>query len=574
MNKRLIASIFILLLVGGGLFWYGSKQNSLESLSIDWISARYGDQPLQLSRLRPEGIIAVGVEERLNRFPFINEELKQEVDAYVQETQTLLGTKDDSLSQDFLSRINFEQQRVEIILKNPEAFLWSESFSPMKALPRSLYYHHPIRAREEAVKYINRLSKVGTYVSEFTSYLTVLTENGYQPHPWVIDHEIELIDSLLCEDFRENIFYAGFQRKVNQVDYVYVNENDILGYLERIVQLLDEDIYPAFLRLKSTLQALKEKEEKFSSMGGEGFSDLLYYYTSRKLEDTEGMGVFLDSIKHAPEELTVSIEKGRDEASTLAPFDLLEERIREIRLEEGKSDLYTSGLFEEEFSFYTRISLLPGYLAFAGGAVQFEYGALDTARKSLLYVHPDYSSDESISPTQIAYRFLSRGEQTAWLYPYYQDSSLTQAARAFMYPAFTEGWGWYMYEIVNSQLDLFAGNQTEKNVFHQAVFRECLKWEIEHALHVQGISPEKLLEDLSENTHLNDPELKKWITLSLEQPGRISSGLIGWFSWNQLREAGRKEKGRAFVLQEFHHQMFAQGMLPFQRLLIKIRQEE
>ncbi|MEL6195337.1 MAG: hypothetical protein AAFR66_24995, partial [Bacteroidota bacterium] len=192
MSKRLIVSIFILLLIGGGLFWYGSKQNSLKSLSIDWISTRYGDQPLQLSKLRPEGIIAVGVEEKLNRFPFINDELKQGVDAYVQETQTLLGTKEDTLSQDFLSRIAFEQERIDIILENPEAFIWSESFSPMKALPSSLYYHHPIRSREDAVKYINRLSKVDTYVSEYVSFLSNLIEEGYQPHPWVIDHEISL----------------------------------------------------------------------------------------------------------------------------------------------------------------------------------------------------------------------------------------------------------------------------------------------------------------------------------------------------------------------------------------------
>lgn len=557
--------------MGGGLFWYGSKQNSLESSSIDWISIRYGDQPLQLSKLRPEGIIAVGVEEKLNRFPFINDELKQGVDAYVQEAQTLLGTKEDSLSQDFLSRIAFEQERIDIILENPEAFIWSESFSPMKALPSSLYYHHPIRAREDAVKYINRLSKVDTYVAEFTSFLTDLTENGYQPHPWVIDHEISLIDSLLCEDFRENIFYAGFQRKVNQVDYVYVNENDILGYLERIVQLLDEEIYPAFLKLRSTLQGLKENEVRKTSEKSTDVSDLLYYYTSRRLEDTEAMGSFLDSIKYSPEEFANAHSSKDDVKPDVEPFELLEERIREIRLEEGKSDLYTSGLFEEEFSFYTRISLLPGYLAFAGGAVQFQYGALDTARKSLLYVHPEYSSDKAISPTQIAYRFLSRGEQTAWLYPYYQDSSLTQAARAFSYPAFTEGWGWYIYEVVNSQLDLFAGNRTEKNVFHEAVYRECIKWEIEKALHVYGTSPELLLTELSKNTTLDNSDLKKWITLSLEQPGRISAGLIGWFSWNQLREAGRRQEGRAFVLQEFHHQMLNQGMLPFQRLISKIQ---
>lgn len=572
MNKKLLIGLLVLILAVGGACWYVWGKEDLPALSREWLSIRYGDQPLQLTRLRPEGILVFGVEEKLNTFPYIHKNLLTSVETFIDEAIEETS-EEDSLRQVLLTQLKFEKNRIEIALRYPESFVWGEEYAPAKWLPASLYYYHPIRSREDAVKYLNRLAKIDTYIQQYIKYLSSLSEQGYQPHPWIVAHQVQLIDSLLCQDLRNNVFYAGFQRKVNQVNYTYVNENDILTYLERIIQLLEKEIYPSFLELSRFLESWNEKGDSSSyyQLTEEAFQQAQYFYTSRIIDGDPEWMAFTDSLNRKTDKLITRKKEAEDTSLSEAPVQLLESLVRDIRLAEGKADLYTSGLFEEEFSFYTRVSLLPDYLAYSRGKVQFKYGSLDTVRRSLLYIHPSYVRDDASSATQVAYRILSRGEQTAYLYPYYQDSSLTQARRAFSYPAFPQGWGWYMYETVHSHLDMFAGDQEEKQVFTEATYREYVKWKLEWALHQERKPPEEVLNEWEEISGLDPNWLTLQIMASLEEPGKISAGLVGWFSWNQLRESARKKYGRNFVLQEFHQLMLAEGMLPFESLAAKVK---
>jgi uncharacterized protein (DUF885 family) len=137
--------------------------------------------------------------------------------------------------------------------------------------------------------------------------------------------------------------------------------------------------------------------------------------------------------------------------------------------------------------------------------------------------------------------------------------------RRFAYvTAHSEGWGLYA-ERLGDEMDLYTDELSRLGMVSFDAWRAC-RLVVDTGLHLHGWSRDRAIAYMRDNTALSATNIANEVDRYIADPGQALAYLIGRLRIVALRDRLRAERGSAFDIRAFHHNMLVHGSLPLDML--------
>jgi uncharacterized protein (DUF885 family) len=137
--------------------------------------------------------------------------------------------------------------------------------------------------------------------------------------------------------------------------------------------------------------------------------------------------------------------------------------------------------------------------------------------------------------------------------------------RRFAYvTAHSEGWGLYA-ERLSDEMGLYADERSRLGMVSFDAWRAC-RLVVDTGLHLHGWSRDRAIAYMRDNTALSATNIANEVDRYIADPGQALAYMIGRLRIVALRDRLRAERGSAFDIRAFHHNMLVHGSLPLDML--------
>jgi uncharacterized protein (DUF885 family) len=139
------------------------------------------------------------------------------------------------------------------------------------------------------------------------------------------------------------------------------------------------------------------------------------------------------------------------------------------------------------------------------------------------------------------------------------------AFRRFAYvTAHSEGWGLYAERLCD-QMGIYTDELSRLGMVSFDAWRAC-RLVVDTGLHMHGWSRARAIAYMRDNTALSATNIANEVDRYIADPGQALAYLIGRLRIVALRDRLRAERGSAFDIRAFHHNMLVHGSLPLDML--------
>jgi uncharacterized protein (DUF885 family) len=137
--------------------------------------------------------------------------------------------------------------------------------------------------------------------------------------------------------------------------------------------------------------------------------------------------------------------------------------------------------------------------------------------------------------------------------------------RRFAYvTAHSEGWGLYAERLCD-EMGLYSDELSRLGMVSFDAWRAC-RLVVDTGLHLHGWSRDQAIAYMRDNTALSATNIANEVDRYIADPGQALAYLIGRLRIVALRDRLRAERGSAFDIRTFHHNMLVHGSLPLDML--------
>ena len=439
---------------------------------------------------------------------------------------------------------------------------------------------HPIRSKNEARAYIDRLNMLDDVFGSTIESLNAQRDAGIFPPRFVFDHVIRQLNELINAD--QNPIRDVFERKINEPELAFSDQfkAELINDLNLAIE---ESVNPSFQLLLDfmieTLPMADPNDGVWSLPNGDEFYALrlkVYTTTDYSAEDIHNIGLSeVDRISKRMQDILSELGYGdnlnvgemMNQLNEDPQFLYADTPDRKTIVIKDYSDIVEETWMAAADSFHrmpaskVEVRAVPEYSEENEAGGYYMSPALDGSRPGVFYANLyDIKQTPTYSMRALAFHEAIPGHHLQNALNL-ENEDLTLYRRFGYYTsAFGEGWALYS-ERLSVELGMAKTLFDELGVLQSELFRS-VRLVVDTGLHYKRWTREEAMDYMKKTTGMSDAEVVSEIERYIVWPGQACSYKVGMIKILDLRERAKDQMGDSFDIRDFHSAVLDHGEPP------------
>ena len=448
-------------------------------------------------------------------------------------------------------------------------------------VPDFLDTQHPLRTRDEADAYLERLNGFVRQLDQETAIIPEDAAAGVIPPDFAIDRALEQLTAFTANGPSQTVLVQTLVRRLPQA--ADIPEAGRASYVSRAEGIVRDSVFPAYQRQIAALRALRPRAVHDAGcwrlpQGAEMYAASLRSRTTTTMSPDEIHNMGLELIAQFHGEMnTILRAQGLTRGSVASRVQQLSRRADQLypNTDAGRAQILADlnaqtraieAMMPRAFNTLARAQLEirrvpPATEAGAPGGY-YQRAALDGSRPGAYYINLRNTHEwpKFTLPT-LNYHEGVPGHH--WQISIQQESGSIPFIRSAMlgFSAFSEGWGLYAEQLAD-ELGAYANDPLGRLGYLQSATFRASRLVVDTGMHHKRWSREQAIQSMMEATG----DLETSVTTEIERysvwPGQACSYMVGRQAINRMRHAAEQQLGARFDLKSFHDTMLANGAVP------------
>ena len=439
---------------------------------------------------------------------------------------------------------------------------------------------HPIRSKNEARAYIDRLNMLDDVFGSTIESLNAQRDAGIFPPRFVFDHVIRQLNELINAD--QNPIREVFERKINEPELDF-NDKFKAELINDLNLAMEESVNPSFQLLLDfmieTLPMADPNDGIWSLPNGDEFYALrlkVYTTTDYSAEDIHNIGLSeVDRISKRMQDILSELGYGdnlnvgemMNQLNEDPQFLYADTPDRKTIVIKDYSDIVEETWMAAADSFHrmpaskVEVRAVPEYSEQNEAGGYYMSPALDGSRPGVFYANLyDIKQTPTYSMRALAFHEAIPGHHLQNALNL-ENEDLTLYRRFGYYTsAFGEGWALYS-ERLSVELGMAKTLFDELGVLQSELFRS-VRLVVDTGLHYKRWTREEAMDYMKKTTGMSDAEVVSEIERYIVWPGQACSYKVGMIKILDLRERAKDQMGDSFDIRDFHSAVLDHGEPP------------
>jgi len=439
---------------------------------------------------------------------------------------------------------------------------------------------HPIRSKNEAKAYIDRLNMLDDVFGSTIESLNAQRDAGIFPPRFVFDHVIRQLNELINAD--QNPIRDVFERKINEPELAFSDQfkAELINDLNLAIE---ESVNPSFQLLLDfmieTLPMADPNDGVWSLPNGDEFYALrlkVYTTTDYSAEDIHNIGLSeVDRISKRMQDILSELGYGdnlnvgemMNQLNEDPQFLYADTPDRKTIVIKDYSDIVEETWMAAADSFHrmpaskVEVRAVPEYSEQNEAGGYYMSPALDGSRPGVFYANLyDIKQTPTYSMRALAFHEAIPGHHLQNALNL-ENEDLTLYRRFGYYTsAFGEGWALYS-ERLSVELGMAKTLFDELGVLQSELFRS-VRLVVDTGLHYKRWTREEAMDYMKKTTGMSDAEVVSEIERYIVWPGQACSYKVGMIKILDLRERAKDQMADSFDIRDFHSAVLDHGEPP------------
>ena len=439
---------------------------------------------------------------------------------------------------------------------------------------------HPIRSKNEARAYIDRLNMLDDVFGSTIESLNAQRDAGIFPPRFVFDHVIRQLNELINAD--QNPIRDVFERKINEPELGF-SDKFKAELINDLNLAMEESVNPSFQLLLDfmieTLPMADPNDGVWSLPNGDEFYALrlkVYTTTDYSAEDIHNIGLSeVDRISKRMQDILSELGYGdnlnvgemMNQLNEDPQFLYADTPDRKTIVIKDYSDIVEETWMAAADSFHrmpaskVEVRAVPEYSEQNEAGGYYMSPALDGSRPGVFYANLyDIKQTPTYSMRALAFHEAIPGHHLQNALNL-ENEDLTLYRRFGYYTsAFGEGWALYS-EKLSVELGMAKTLFDELGVLQSELFRS-VRLVVDTGLHYKRWTREEAMDYMKKTTGMSDAEVVSEIERYIVWPGQACSYKVGMIKILDLRERAKDQMGDSFDIRDFHSAVLDHGEPP------------
>ena len=439
---------------------------------------------------------------------------------------------------------------------------------------------HPIRGKNEARAYIDRLNMLDDVFGSTIESLNAQRDAGIFPPRFVFDHVIRQLNELINAD--QNPIRDVFERKINEPELAF-SDKFKAELINDLNLAMEESVNPSFQLLLDfmieTLPMADPNDGVWSLPNGDEFYALrlkVYTTTDYSAEDIHNIGLSeVDRISKRMQDILSELGYGdnlnvgemMNQLNEDPQFLYADTPDRKTIVIKDYSDIVEETWMAAADSFHrmpaskVEVRAVPEYSEQNEAGGYYMSPALDGSRPGVFYANLyDIKQTPTYSMRALAFHEAIPGHHLQNALNL-ENEDLTLYRRFGYYTsAFGEGWALYS-ERLSVELGMAKTLFDELGVLQSELFRS-VRLVVDTGLHYKRWTREEAMDYMKKTTGMSDAEVVSEIERYIVWPGQACSYKVGMIKILDLRERAKDQMGDSFDIRDFHSAVLDHGEPP------------
>ena len=439
---------------------------------------------------------------------------------------------------------------------------------------------HPIRSKNEAKAYIDRLNMLDDVFGSTIESLNAQRDAGIFPPRFVFDHVIRQLNELINAD--QNPIRDVFERKINEPELAFSDQFKA-ELINDLNLAMEESVNPSFQLLLDfmieTLPMADPNDGVWSLPNGDEFYALrlkVYTTTDYSAEDIHNIGLSeVDRISKRMQDILSELGYGdnlnvgemMNQLNEDPQFLYADTPDRKTIVIKDYSDIVEETWMAAADSFHrmpaskVEVRAVPEYSEQNEAGGYYMSPALDGSRPGVFYANLyDIKQTPTYSMRALAFHEAIPGHHLQNALNL-ENEDLTLYRRFGYYTsAFGEGWALYS-ERLSVELGMAKTLFDELGVLQSELFRS-VRLVVDTGLHYKRWTREEAMDYMKKTTGMSDAEVVSEIERYIVWPGQACSYKVGMIKILDLRERAKDQMGDSFDIRDFHSAVLDHGEPP------------
>jgi len=439
---------------------------------------------------------------------------------------------------------------------------------------------HPIRSKNEARAYIDRLNMLDDVFGSTIESLNAQRDAGIFPPRFVFDHVIRQLNELINAD--QNPIRDVFERKINKPELGF-SDKFKAELINDLNLAMEESVNPSFQLLLDfmieTLPMADPNDGVWSLPNGDEFYALrlkVYTTTDYSAEDIHNIGLSeVDRISKRMQDILSELGYGdnlnvgemMNQLNEDPQFLYADTPDRKTIVIKDYSDIVEETWMAAADSFHrmpaskVEVRAVPEYSEQNEAGGYYMSPALDGSRPGVFYANLyDIKQTPTYSMRALAFHEAIPGHHLQNALNL-ENEDLTLYRRFGYYTsAFGEGWALYS-ERLSVELGMAKTLFDELGVLQSELFRS-VRLVVDTGLHYKRWTREEAMDYMKKTTGMSDAEVVSEIERYIVWPGQACSYKVGMIKILDLRERAKDQMGDSFDIRDFHSAVLDHGEPP------------
>ena len=439
---------------------------------------------------------------------------------------------------------------------------------------------HPIRSKNEARAYIDRLNMLDDVFGSTIESLNAQRDAGIFPPRFVFDHVIRQLNELINAD--QNPIRDVFERKINEPELGF-SDKFKAELINDLNLAMEESVNPSFQLLLDfmieTLPMADPNDGVWSLPNGDEFYALrlkVYTTTDYSAEEIHNIGLSeVDRISKRMQDILSELGYGdnlnvgemMNQLNEDPQFLYADTPDRKTIVIKDYSDIVEETWMAAADSFHrmpaskVEVRAVPEYSEQNEAGGYYMSPALDGSRPGVFYANLyDIKQTPTYSMRALAFHEAIPGHHLQNALNL-ENEDLTLYRRFGYYTsAFGEGWALYS-ERLSVELGMAKTLFDELGVLQSELFRS-VRLVVDTGLHYKRWTREEAMDYMKKTTGMSDAEVVSEIERYIVWPGQACSYKVGMIKILDLRERAKDQMGDSFDIRDFHSAVLDHGEPP------------
>lgn len=442
---------------------------------------------------------------------------------------------------------------------------------------------HDIEDAGDAEDYLSRVSQIPRVIDN--EILSVRHEQslGTVPPTFIIDKILDNLGNIITDEVADHPLVIDFTTKVNALEDLSADEKDDL--IDQMLTLTRSDVNPAYQRLVSTIEALRESSTTDAGVWKFPRGEDYYQHRIRAMTTTDYTAdqlhtIGLSEVDRILDEMQATLNAegytGMTVAEGMAALNL-EDRFLYPDTDEGRAqiladyqsiiDEINAGIdqaFDIRPSTGVEVRRTPEYRQKTAAGGSYRGPSQDGSRPGIFYANLyDITATPKFGMRTLAYHEAVPGH-------HFQIAIKTELEglpifRSFIgFTAFSEGWALYA-----EQLAWEMGFQEDPydNLGRlQAELMRAVRLVVDTGIHHKRWTREQAIEYFASTTGQAMSDVESEIERYIVWPGQALAYKVGMLKILELRDKAEQALGDRYDIRDFHNVVLTSGGVPMSLL--------